>query len=47
MRRLCTQFRLLLAESMLGWTLKLAPKGADGERIVQLVAEYFRACKKP
>jgi hypothetical protein len=48
MKDIFVQLRLILAETMFGWALRIAPKDdPDGARIVQTVAAYFQGFTSP
>ena len=40
------ELRLLLAEILLGWCLRLAPDNKDGERLVRVIRYYFSVMEK-
>jgi hypothetical protein len=43
MKRIVVQLRLLLAETLLGWIITLAPKDhPDGMRLIQAVHDYLK-----
>jgi hypothetical protein len=43
MKRITTQLRLILAETLLGWILSIAPRDhPDGKRLVVAIADYLR-----
>ncbi len=43
-----TQFRLLLAETFLGWAMSMAPKGhPDSTRMILAIGDYLKGCAKP
>lgn len=47
MSGITTQLRLIIAETLLGWILSIAPKDhPDGKRLVVAIADYLKALEK-
>lgn len=42
MKALWIEIRLLIAEWLLGWAMRIAPKGVESDEITKMVYTYFK-----
>lgn len=42
MRALWIEIRLFIAEILLGWAMRIAPKGVESDEITKMVYKYFK-----